>query len=96
MPRSLALTRTCQPPWSGKLFILRLAPRKSVEVADDLNYANGIGVSPDQKTLYVSETVGNCMLKFKINADGSLSNRSNFALLKPSHKKQGRILVAWT
>jgi len=50
-------------------------------VADDLNYANGIGVSPDQKTLYVSETVGNCMLKFKINDDGSLNDRSNFALL---------------
>jgi len=63
--------------------ILYLAPgsEKWVEVASDLNYANGIGVSPDQKTLYVSETVGNCILKFKINADGSLSNRSNFALL---------------
>src|SRR5580765_4905396 len=47
--------------------ILYLAPggEKWVQVADDLNYANGIGVSPDQKTLYVSETVGNCMLKFK-------------------------------
>src|SRR5206468_4955897 len=52
-----------------------------VEVADNLNYANGIGVSPDQKTLYVSETVGNCILKFTINGNGSLSNRSNFALL---------------
>ena len=51
------------------------------EVANDLNYANGIGVSPDQKTLYVSETVGNCILKFSINGDGSLSHRSNFALL---------------
>jgi gluconolactonase len=29
----------------------------------------------------VSETVGNCILKFTINRDGSLSNRSNFALL---------------
>jgi gluconolactonase len=44
-------------------------------------YANGIGISPDQKTLYVSETVGNCILKFSVNADGTLSNRSNFALL---------------
>ena len=52
-----------------------------IEVADDLNYANGIGVSPDQKTLYVSETVGNCILKFDINPDGSLSHRANFALL---------------
>jgi sugar lactone lactonase YvrE len=52
-----------------------------VEVANDLNYANGIGVSPDQKALYVSETVGNCILKFAINNDGSLNHRSNFALL---------------
>ncbi len=63
--------------------ILYLAPggQTWVQVADDLNYANGIGVSPDQKTLYVSETVGNCILKFDVNADGTLSHRSNFALL---------------
>ena len=52
-----------------------------VEVANDLNYANGIGISPDQKTLYVSETVGNCILKFTINDDGTLKDRANFALL---------------
>ena len=71
------------PPTSVMGKILYLAPggQKWVEVADDLNYANGIGVSPDQRTLYVSETVGNCILKFTINNDGSLSNRSNFALL---------------
>jgi gluconolactonase len=65
----------------GKILYLAPGSEKWVEVASDLNYANGIGVSTDQKTLYVSETVGNCILKFKINADGSLSNRSNFALL---------------
>src|SRR6266480_4699582 len=65
----------------GKILYLAPGSEKWVEVADNLNYANGIGVSPDQKTLYVSETVGNCILKFKINDDGSLSHRSNFALL---------------
>jgi gluconolactonase len=65
----------------GKILYLAPGGEKWVEVAGDLNYANGIAVSPDQKTLYVSETVGNCILKFKINEDGSLSNRSNFALL---------------
>src|SRR5213083_1993529 len=71
------------PPTSvvGKVLYLAPGSQTWVEVAADLNYANGIGVSPDQKTLYVSETVGNCILKFKINDDGSLSNRSNFALL---------------
>ena len=66
---------------AGKILYLAPDSKEWVEVADDLNYANGVGISPDQKTLYVSETVGNCMLKFKINHDGSLSNRSNFALL---------------
>jgi gluconolactonase len=65
----------------GKIVYLAPGSQKWVKVADDLNYANGIGVSPDQKTLYVSETVGNCMLKFSVNSDGSLSHRSNFALL---------------
>jgi len=52
-----------------------------IEVANDLNYANGVAVSRDQKTLYVDETVGNCILKFNIEPDGTLSHRSNFALL---------------
>ena len=65
----------------GKILYLAPGSEKWVEVANDLNYANGIGVSPDQKTLYVSQTVSNCMLKFTIESDGSLSHRSNFALL---------------
>jgi gluconolactonase len=71
------------PPTAVEGKILYLAPgaQQWVDVADDLNYANGVGVSPDQKTLYVSQTVGNCILKFTVNADGSLSRRSNFALL---------------
>ena len=71
------------PPTSvvGKILFLPPGKKEWMEVAKDLNYANGIGVSPDQKTLYVSETVGNCILKFSVNEDGSLSNRSNFALL---------------
>lgn len=71
--------------------ILYLAPdgKKWVEVAKDLNFANGIGVSPDQKTLYVSETAGNCILKFAINGDGTLSHRANFALLASLVKNKG-------
>ncbi len=65
----------------GKILYLVPGSQKWVEVANDLNYANGVGVSPDQKTLYVSQTVSNCILKFTIEADGSLSHRSNFVLL---------------
>jgi gluconolactonase len=65
----------------GKILYLAPGAEKWVEVAGDLNYANGIGVSPDQKTLYVSQTVSNSILKFSINSDGWLSQRSNFGLL---------------
>jgi len=65
----------------GKILYLAPGAKDWVDVADDLNYANGIAVSPDQKTLYVSETVSNSMKKFAINSDGTLSNRANYALL---------------
>jgi gluconolactonase len=71
------------PPKSVSGEILYLPPGGSqwTVVADDLNYANGIGVSPDQKTLYVSETVGNSIKKFVVHGDGTLSDRQNFAML---------------
>jgi gluconolactonase len=65
----------------GKVLYLAPGARDWVEVADDFNYANGVAVSLDQKTLYVCETVGNRIYKFTINADGSLSHRANFAAL---------------
>ena len=65
----------------GKVLYRAPGGQKWVPVADDLNYANGIAISLDQKTLYVGETVGNCILKFTVNADGTLTGRTNFALL---------------
>ena len=65
----------------GKILYLAPAGKQWVEVAGDFNYANGIGLSPDQKTLYVCETVGNSIKKFTIQPDGTLSHRANFALL---------------
>lgn len=50
-------------------------------VADGLDYANGVGLSPDGKTLYVDETVGNKIQAYDIGPDGSLSGRRNFAVL---------------
>jgi gluconolactonase len=66
---------------AGRIVYRPPGSREWIEVANDLNYANGIGISPDQKTLYVDETVGNCILKFTVNGDGTLRDRSNFALL---------------
>ena len=65
----------------GKILYLAPEAQDWVEVANDLNYANGIAISPDQRTLYVNETVGNAILRFTVDPDGTLSERSNFALL---------------
>jgi len=65
----------------GKVLYLAPGGQAWSEVARDLNYANGIAVSPDQKTLYVNETVGNAIKRFAIHADGTLGQRSNFVLL---------------
>lgn len=72
--------------------VLYLAPGGSAwrEVAGELNYANGVGVSPDGKTLYVSQTVSGSILKFRIEPDGTLSHRSNFALLDRLVQPRGR------
>ena len=63
------------------------------EVADDLNYANGVAVSPDQKTLYLDEMGSNSVITFAIAPDGQLSNRANFVrldvLLPPRHESGG-------
>jgi gluconolactonase len=72
----------------GKVLYLAPGGEKWTQVAGDLNYANGVGVSPDQKTLYVSQTVRNCILKFTINDDGSLTHRTNFALLNTLTKNK--------
>jgi gluconolactonase len=71
------------PPGEVVGEVLYLAPGAAQwrVVADALNYANGVGVSPDGTTLYVSQTVSGSILKFTINPDGALSHRSNFALL---------------
>ncbi len=78
---------------AGKILYMAPGSLKWVEVARDLNYANGVGISPDQKTLYVSETVGNCILKFSVNGDGSLKGRSNFALL--NHLTPNKVNSWW-
>jgi gluconolactonase len=65
----------------GKVVYLAPGATQWVELANDLNYANGIGISPDQKTLYVAETVGNSIKSFTVAADGTLRDRYNFVQL---------------
>jgi len=64
----------------GKVFYLSSDGTISLKTADVHN-ANGLAVSKDGATLYVVETDENRLLKFKIGADGSLSDRRIFVNL---------------
>jgi sugar lactone lactonase YvrE len=58
----------------GKVFYIAADGTISLE-ADDVHNANGLAVSKDGAILYVVETDENRLLKFRIGADGALSDR---------------------
>ena len=48
---------------------------------EGIHYANGVAVTPDGSTLYVSEHLGRHVMAFDIADDGSLSGRRTFVAL---------------
>lgn len=50
-------------------------------LADDIERPNGIQLSRDEKTLFVANTLGEHVLAFDVQSDGSVKNRKNFAKL---------------
>jgi sugar lactone lactonase YvrE len=48
-------------------------------VADDIQFPNGMVITPDNRTLVISESFAGRLSAFDIDADGGLSNRRVFA-----------------
>jgi len=62
--------------------IALVTPDGSVrQVADGVAFPNGMAVTPDNSTLILAESYGNRLTAFNIAADGSLSNRREWAYL---------------
>ena len=60
--------------------ILRVDPDDKVSVvARDLDFPNGMAITPDQRTLIVAESIGRRLTAFSIGVDGALSDRRVFA-----------------
>ena len=59
---------------SAKTFVARA-------IAADLHFPNGTVITPDGKTMIIGETLGARLTAFDIAADGSLSNRREWAAL---------------
>ncbi len=55
---------------------------KLLRVVSDVERPNGVQLSPDENTLYVANTAGECVLAYDILADGTLGPRKNFAKLE--------------
>lgn len=74
-----------QPP-STKVFarpaVYYITPDGQLKrLAADIERPNGIQLSPDEKVLYVANTLGEYVLAYDVAADGSLGPRRNFAKL---------------
>lgn len=75
------------PPSHPGLFYI--SPSKELKrLATDIERPNGIQLSKDEKTLYVANTLGENLLAFDIAADGSVSNKRNFAKLAGWKKEE--------
>jgi sugar lactone lactonase YvrE len=60
--------------------IVRVDPDESTAiVAENLDFPNGMVITPDRTTLIVAESIGRRLTAFTIGADGSLSDRRLFA-----------------
>ncbi len=68
-------------PYSPGEIIMVTPDGESRVVADGLAFPNGLAITPDRKTLIVSETLGERLTAFEIAADGTLGNKRVWAPL---------------
>jgi len=67
-----------EPPCPTVLY--RVDPNGDITIAArDLFFPNGAVITPDGKTLIISETFGHCLSAFDLHADGTLTNRREWA-----------------
>jgi sugar lactone lactonase YvrE len=78
---------------SDRLLLVTLDQPPAV-VATDLAYPNGVVVTPDGRTLIVSETFGRRLSAFDVDADGTLGGRRVWASLPEGTYPDGLCLDA--
>jgi gluconolactonase len=69
-------------PRKPAVFYIRPDGGEVVKVAEDIERPNGVLLSPDEKVLYVANTLGDSVLVFDVQPDGMLTNRRAFAQLE--------------
>ena len=69
-------------PRKPAVFYIRPDGGDVIKVAEDIERPNGVLLSPDEKVLYVANTLGDSVLVFDVQPDGMLTNRRAFAQLE--------------
>jgi gluconolactonase len=71
------------PPGKAVHSVYRLDPKSKVvtRLTKALSGPNGIAFSPDQKTLYVTDTNGNGLVSFAIRPDGTLGRERHLQII---------------
>lgn len=74
---------------TGKKQVTLVDPKTGEAKAADtgITAPNGIGLSPDHSTLYVSDYGGVNVYAFKVNADGTLGEKNPLMTMKAPHDK---------
>lgn len=62
-----------------KLYYLPKGKKEAILVDPEIKKPNGLIASPDNKYLYVSDMGSKAIMRYDINADGTLSNKKEFA-----------------
>jgi sugar lactone lactonase YvrE len=77
--------------------------KTTIKVIEDLAGANGVILSPDEKTMYIADTPNEYLLAYDVRPDGTVTNRRNLGHLDgPKHNGadglaidgEGRLYVA--
>ena len=66
-------------PTSGNLYLIDLDGSSRV-VAEDIRLTNGLGFSPDGRTLYHSDSLRRAVCCYAVAADGALGAKETFAI----------------
>jgi sugar lactone lactonase YvrE len=62
--------------------LIRVAPDGSASIATrEVNFPNGLAISPDGGALYVGDSLDECVYEFPLSPDGTLGGRRLFASL---------------
>ena len=88
---------------TSTVYYVKPGGKTTIKVIEDLAGANGVLLSPDEKTLYIADTPNEYLLVYDVRPDGTVTNRRNFAHLDgPKHNGadglaidgEGRLYVA--